>query len=157
MGLHIFKKALVVDEDGLYQWTVTTNALLSANQPWYELDLFSHDELEELRRINTEHGNIDRGNSSPETMEHQLEKLYEDLENLHVKMRKTILTYHQQAKGKPEAKSAYTLEAPPQLTLFDEFTAEHERKPDIFFHILSWIFAVNIRLRNRFFISRLER
>lgn len=124
LGLHLFKKAVVLDDDGLYQWTVTTNATISADifQQWYESELFSKDELEELRRINKAYQSIDQDASSPDGIEHQLNKLYEDLETLHVKMRETILTYHQQAKNKPEAKVGYTEEAPPQLTLFDEFT-----------------------------------
>lgn len=30
LELHLFKKAVVVDDDGLYQWTITTNAIISA-------------------------------------------------------------------------------------------------------------------------------
>ena len=77
LGLHLFKKAVVVDDDGLYQ-SPGQNA------------------------------------SSPDEIQHQLENLYKDLETLHVKMRETVLIYHQQAKNQPWAKVGYTEEAPPQ-------------------------------------------
>jgi hypothetical protein len=123
LGLHLFKKAVVVDDDGLYQWTVTTNAMISADisQQWYESELFSRDELEELRRVNQAYRNVDRGGFSIEEMQQRLERVYTDLEAIHVKMRKTVLDYHLESKSKPETKVGYTEEAPPQLTLFDEF------------------------------------
>ena len=123
LELHLFKKAVVVDDDGLYQWTVTTNAMISADisQQWYEFEPFRTDELEELRRINQEYRNVDQGSFSAEEMQQRLERVYADLEAIHVKMRKTVLDYHLARKSEPEAKVGYTEEAPPQLTLFDEF------------------------------------
>jgi hypothetical protein len=128
LELHLFKKAVVLDDDGLYQWTVTTNAMISADvsQQWYESELFSDDELEELRRINQEYRNIDQGGFSPEEMQQRLGSIYRDLEAVHVKMRKTVLDYHLATKTKPEAEIGYTEEAPPQLTLFDQFTLEYD-------------------------------
>ena len=116
LGLHLFKKAVVVDDDGLYQWTVTTNTTISADvtQQWYESEIFSKDELEELRRINKVYQSPGQNASSPDEIQHQLENLYKDLETLHVKMRETVLIYHQQAKNQPWAKVGYTEEAPPQ-------------------------------------------
>jgi hypothetical protein len=123
LELHLFKKAIVVDDDGIYQWTVTTNAMISADvsQQWYESALFSTVELEELCRINQAYRNVDQGSFSIEEMQQRLERVYTDLEAIHVKMRKTLLDYHLARKIKPEAKIGYTEEAPPQLTLFDEF------------------------------------
>jgi hypothetical protein len=123
LGLHLFKKAVVVDNDGLYQWTVTTHAMISADisQQWYESELFSADELEELRRINQEYRKVDHGSSSIVEMQQRFERVYAGLEAIHVKMRKTLLDYHLANKRKPEAKVGYTEEVPPQLTLFDEF------------------------------------
>lgn len=123
LELHLFKKAIVVDDDGIYQWTVTTNAMISADvsQQWYESELFSTDELEELRHINQAYRNVDQGGFSIEEMQQRLERVYTDLEAIHVKMRKTVLDYHLARKSKPEARVGYTEEAPPQLTLFDEF------------------------------------
>ncbi len=128
LELYLFNKAVVVDDDGLYQWTVTTNALISADisQQWYESELFSDDELEELRRINQEYRNVDQDGFSQEEMQQKLESVYTDLEALHVKMRKTVLDYHLARKSEPEAAIGYTKEAPPQLTLFDQFTLEYD-------------------------------
>jgi len=124
LGLHLFNKAVVVDEDGIYQWTVTTNALISADvsQQWYESDLFSRDDLEELRRIHQAYQRIDQSGLSPEQMQNRLKKLYDGLELLHCRMRETVLIYHQQAKNESQAREGYTEDSPPQLTLFDEFT-----------------------------------
>ncbi|HBE25310.1 MAG TPA: hypothetical protein DDW33_06460, partial [Ktedonobacter sp.] len=123
LGLHLFKKAVVLDDDGIYQWTVTTNAMISADisQQWYESELFSRDELEELRRINQEYRKVGQDGFSIEEMQQRLERIYKDLEAIHVIMRKTVLEYHLTNKNKPEAKVGYTEEAPPQLTLLDEF------------------------------------
>jgi hypothetical protein len=128
LELHLFKKAIVVDDDGLYQWTVTTNATVSADisQQWYESELFSKDELKELRRINQKYRKVDRGGFSIEEMQQRLERVYADLEAIHVEMRKTVLDYHLTSKSKPEAEAGYTEEAPPQLTLFDQFTLEYD-------------------------------
>jgi hypothetical protein len=128
LNLHLFNKAVVVDDDRLYQWTVTTNAMISEDisQQWYESELFSDDELEELRRINQEYRNVDQGGFSQEEMQQKLERGYADLETVHVKMRKTVLDYHLAKKCEPEAEIGYTIEAPPQLTLFDQFTLEYD-------------------------------
>lgn len=127
LKLHLFKKAVVVDDDGFYQWTVTTNAMISAEQ-WYESELFSSDELEGLRRIDQVYRNIDQSSFSQEEMQHRLEEVYTNLETLHIRMRKTLLDYHLLKKSEPETEIGYTEDAPPQLTLFDQFTLEHDTK-----------------------------
>lgn len=130
LRLHLFKKAVVVDIDGLYQWTVTTNAMISTDisQGWYESELFSTEELEELRRVNLAYRNVDRGGASEAEMQNGLEKVYADLEALHIRMRKTFLNYHLLKKSEPEAIIGYTEDRPPQLTLFDQFTLEPDAK-----------------------------
>ena len=103
LRLNLHNRAIVLDEDGLYQWKVTTNALIPADisQQWYESDLFSIDDLEELRKINQEYLPLNQEAVSPEIVEQRLKKVYEDLEGLHVRMRKTVLNYHQANKNKP--------------------------------------------------------
>lgn len=142
LELHLFKKAVVVDNDGLYQWTMTTNALISADisQQWYESELFSNDELEELRRINQDYRRIDQGGSSQEEMQQKLEKVYVDLEMLQIRMRKTALDYHLGKKGEQDTEIGYTEDAPPQLTLFDEFTLKQDiQTNERYFKVRSYV------------------
>ena len=130
LGLHLFQKAVVVDDDGFYQWTVTTNAIISTDisQKWYESELFSADELEELRRINLVYRSVDLGGFFEEEMQHKLEEVYADLEALHIHMRKTFLDYHLLKKSEPAAEIGYTEDAPPQLTLFDQIILDLDDK-----------------------------
>ncbi len=133
MELSIYTRALVIDKEGKFQWSVTTNALISADtsQKWYISELFSKEQLEELRLIHDEfYMDIARqplpaSKIAISDMRKRLEKLYEDLESLRISMRQTVLQYHEQAKQKPEARSSYTEEPPPLLTIFDETTVEN--------------------------------
>lgn len=130
LELHLFKKAVIVDDEELYQWTVTTNTMISTDisQQWYESELFSKDELEELRRINQDYRRVDQDGFSQEEMQQKLEKVYENLETLHIRMRKTVLDYHFSQKNEQDAEIGYTQDAPPQLTLFDSFILEQDVK-----------------------------
>ena len=92
------------------------------------LNYFVQMSLKQLRRINQEYRNVDQGSFSAEEMQQRLEKVYADLEAIHAKMRKTVLDYHLAKKCEPEAKVGYTEEAPPQLTLFDEFAIVKVKK-----------------------------
>ena len=133
MELSVFTRALVIAEDGIFQWSVTGEALISVDtsQKWYTSEIFSNEQLEELRRIHDEF-HMDIGRQPFPTDEEaslatrkRLEKLYEDLETLKAEMRQTVLKYHNYAKQKPEARAAYTEETPPLLTIFDEAVVQN--------------------------------
>jgi len=128
LRLNVHKRVLVLDEDGIFQWTVTTNALISNDtaQQWFTSDLFSHEQLEALRRMHdTFYTDILRQAIPQEEaglapLRNRLRAFYEELESLRAGMRQTVLVYHQQAKLLPEARAHYTEEEPPLLTTFDE-------------------------------------
>jgi hypothetical protein len=128
MELSIFTRAVVTNEDGIFQWSVTGEALISADtsQKWYTSEIFSEEQLEALRRIHDEFY-MDIGRQPFPTDEKalvmekdRLENIYEELAAIKAKMRQTVLEYHNSTKQKPEARASYTEETPPNLTIFDE-------------------------------------
>jgi len=128
--------ALVYNKEAgeLFQWNLitlpmdTTESLADFDPSLvgYNPAIFTREQHEALRSIRQAIFNTfsQQPNSSDgislSHMRDSLKRSYEDLETLRASMRSAVLTYHEQHKGRREAKQGYTEEAPPLLTVFDQ-------------------------------------
>jgi hypothetical protein len=122
-------RAVVVDADGLYQWTVATfgdQPEPGAKRVWYTSAVYGADDLARLRTI---HDEIVDGLLSPPhpteagdlaTAQARLAAFYDEVEQVRARMRAAVFAHHAVAKGHPEAVYGYTEDPPLTLTVFDQ-------------------------------------
>ncbi len=120
-NLNIFGYALVIDEDGLYQWQIAEEAHSLAS---YRSEVIPVQQLSELGRLNAALDAIPFPNTDADraTCASEFEALYKELEQVRSMMRAAVLTYHLTNKGTPEALRGYSEQEPPELTAVDQFT-----------------------------------
>jgi hypothetical protein len=127
--LHPSPRAVVVETDGRYQWTVAT----FVDQPkpgtrhgWFMSAVYDADDLTHLQAIHDEIADdlfCPPHPTEPNALaasRARLEALYEELEQVRARMRAAVLAYHEGAKGRPEAVYGYTEDPPLTTTVFDE-------------------------------------
>ena len=133
--LNIYAHALVVEEHDMFQWAVVTTNTPSSVKTWQQWhpnsdSIFSSEQLEKLYHIRDTfcrgiaYQPIPPDEKATLAVRSQLEKLYDELEAMRFEMRQTVFEYHEQSKKTPEARSQYTEEQPPLITIFDETAIE---------------------------------
>jgi len=126
--------AIIYDSktDEIFQWNLVklpaeTSESYDASLMGYNPEIFTVDQLKELRRIRdkifqffSEQAHTVDADTLVSTRE-SLDRCYQELEELWVTMRQSVLAYHERNKSKPEARRGYTTDTPPILTVFDQF------------------------------------